>query len=177
MFQENRAMDQDAKHVKCAIYTRSATNSQASIDEQRRQCEEYALRNGWTVAAHYSDPARSASEITGRPALQALLTDAEKTPPAFGHVLVEDTSRLSRNLRDFLNIAKSLGRKKVVIHVGGVPLDPAHPHFRHFLLFRVLMDELYVTGLREAIQKGKRLAKTKIRCSSTAKVDRQHGEK
>jgi DNA invertase Pin-like site-specific DNA recombinase len=170
-------MEQDAKRVKCAIYTRSATNSHASIDKQKRQCEEYALRNGWTVGAHYSDPARSASEITGRPALQALLADAENAPLAFGHVLVEDTSRLSRNIQDFLNIAKSLERQKVAIHVGGVPVDSGHQDFRLFLLLRVLMDELYVTRLREATQKGKRLAQTGARRSELRKGDPQPKKK
>jgi site-specific DNA recombinase len=85
-----------------AIYARYSTDRQdaRSIDDQVRRCSEYAQRNGWAIQAVYADAAVSGAH-TERPELQRLL-DAAATSRgrAFQRVIVDDLSRLSRDLWD-----------------------------------------------------------------------------
>ncbi len=82
-----------------AIYARYSTDRQdsRSIDDQVRRCRGFAGQRGHTVAAEYADAAISGSH-TERLNLQRLLADARRG--AFRHVLVDDLSRLSRDLGD-----------------------------------------------------------------------------
>lgn len=65
--------------TRVAIYARfsSAMQSEASIDEQLRICQERALREGWTVAAVFSDLAISGSSMQ-RLAVQNLMEQASQ---------------------------------------------------------------------------------------------------
>lgn len=87
-----------------SIYGCFSTNMQraASIDEQIRQCRDYASRQkGYVVVEEY---VRSDQALTGavrrRDALQSLLDEAKHQPRPFDIVLVDDTSRLARNTKD-----------------------------------------------------------------------------
>jgi site-specific DNA recombinase len=82
------------------IYARFSTDRQdaRSIDDQKRRCTEFAARHQMTVVETYADEAMSGSH-TARPDLQRLLTDARQSKGrAFSAVLVDDLSRLSRDL-------------------------------------------------------------------------------
>ena len=84
------------------IYARYSTDRQdaRSIDDQVRRCREHATRHGMTVVHVFSDEAMSGAH-TDRPQLQNLLqqaTDTRRRP--FSAVLVDDLSRLSRDLWD-----------------------------------------------------------------------------
>lgn len=82
-----------------AIYARYSTDRQdaRSIDDQVRCCRQFAGNRGFEVAEEYSDAAVSGSH-TDRENLQRLLADARRG--AFRHILVDDLSRLSRDLGD-----------------------------------------------------------------------------
>ena len=47
--------------MKAAIHARYSTDKQreASIEDQYRNCEKYAQREGWTIAKRYKDAAVS----------------------------------------------------------------------------------------------------------------------
>src|SRR5918996_1679597 len=81
------------------IYARFSTDRQdaRSIDDQVRRCREYAARSGNKVVDVFSDAAVSGSHIE-RDGLQRLLTAARSK--RFNAVLVDDLSRLSRDLWD-----------------------------------------------------------------------------
>jgi len=82
-----------------AVYARYSTDRQdaRSIDDQVRRCRQFAGSRRFEVVAEYSDAAVSGSH-TERENLQRLLADARRG--AFRHVLIDDLSRLSRDLGD-----------------------------------------------------------------------------
>jgi DNA invertase Pin-like site-specific DNA recombinase len=97
--------------MKCAIYSRYSSEKQSvtSIDDQIRKCREYASRNGWTVLENhiYCDSAVSGA-TNERNALKQMLAAASSKEKQFDCVLVDDTSRLSRDLGDADRISKQL---------------------------------------------------------------------
>ncbi len=82
-----------------AIYARYSTDRQdaRSIDDQLRRCRRFAEERGYSVAVEFSDAAQSGATLD-RAAMQRLLAAARARPPAFEAVLVDDLSRLSRDL-------------------------------------------------------------------------------
>lgn len=82
-----------------SIYARYSTDRQdaRSIEDQVRRCRVLADTSSLRVAAEYADAAVSGSH-TERAELQRLIADARKG--AFRSVLVDDLSRLSRDLGD-----------------------------------------------------------------------------
>jgi site-specific DNA recombinase len=97
--------------TRCALYGRFSTEKQSaiSIEQQFRKCREYADRHGLHVLEEhlYSDEAISGATAI-RPGLQRLLEASRMTQRPFDVILVDDTSRLSRNLRDALKIFDDL---------------------------------------------------------------------
>ncbi|HXS23833.1 MAG TPA: recombinase family protein [Gemmatimonadales bacterium] len=87
------------KAVPVATYARYSTNRQdaRSIDDQLRRCHAHAGQRGFQVIADYADAAVSGSH-TDRNNLRRLLADARAG--SIRHVLVDDLSRLSRDLGD-----------------------------------------------------------------------------
>src|SRR5688572_413070 len=82
--------------VRTACYARFSSDLQraTSIDDQVRECREYAERQGWGWQPKqvYSDSAISGSSIEGRNGLQALLAAAMTQPRPFDALLVDDSS-------------------------------------------------------------------------------------
>lgn len=60
-----------------ALYARYSTDMQSdrSVEDQHALCEGFALAQGLTVAARYSDRARSGATVQGREGLAALMAD------------------------------------------------------------------------------------------------------
>lgn len=87
--------------IPAAIYTRFSTDRQdaRSIDDQLRRCREFATRNGYEVIAEFSDAAISGTH-TKREQLQALLAGTRSKRRPFRAVIVDDLSRLSRDIGD-----------------------------------------------------------------------------
>jgi len=84
------------------IYARYSTDRQdaRSIDDQMRRCREYAARHGMTVVNTFADEALSGAH-TERPQFQALLQQAsDGRRRSFSAVLIDDLSRLFRDLWD-----------------------------------------------------------------------------
>ncbi|WNN76244.1 recombinase family protein [Lysinibacillus capsici] len=98
-----------------AIYARVSTTEQAeegySIDEQIRVLKEYCEDNGYFVFEEYIDRGISGKNITGRPAVQRLLQDAEQKK--FDVVLVWKMNRLARKMVDLMNIVELLNSKNI----------------------------------------------------------------
>jgi site-specific DNA recombinase len=93
-----------------ALYARYSTDRQdaRSIDDQMRRCRECAARMGFEVVAEYFDAAESGSHCE-RADLQKLLAAAQQRGKSlFKAVLVDDLSRLSRDLGDTWRIVFEL---------------------------------------------------------------------
>lgn len=86
--------------MNAAIYARYSTDKQdaRSTDDQIRRCRRYAAGQGYNVVAVYEDKAVSGAHAV-RAALQRMLADAKtRGGSPFSAVLVDDQSRLARDL-------------------------------------------------------------------------------
>ena len=92
--------------VVVAIYVRVSTTEQAqegySIGEQERLLMKHCSEHGYTVYKCYADKGISGKNITGRPAMQELLSDAKERK--FSMVISWKLNRISRSLKDIIEI-------------------------------------------------------------------------
>lgn len=88
--------------IPTAIYARFSTDRQdaRSIVDQVRRCRRFAEERGWQVVEVYSDSAVSGAHLH-RPGIRRLLEAARSRARPFRTVLVDDLSRLSRDLGGF----------------------------------------------------------------------------
>lgn len=97
--------------MRCAIYTRKSHDDRSdsqltSTTRQRELCRAYIdsqAEAGWIVVADYEDVGQSGGTIE-RPALRNLLTDIDAG--LIDIIVVYKIDRLSRSLRDFLNLVE-----------------------------------------------------------------------
>jgi site-specific DNA recombinase len=92
--------------MKVAIYARFSTENQdaSSIEQQVYRCREFAARHSHEVVAVYADAAQSGRSLY-RQEMQKLLADAQRRGHRlFDAVLVDDLSRLSRDMVDTVNV-------------------------------------------------------------------------
>ena len=98
--------------MKCAIYARYSSDLQreTSIEDQIRKCREFAAPKGWVILDDYVryDQAISGAALAGRDALYALLAAAQRKPRPFDRILIDDTSRLARNVAEALTMVATL---------------------------------------------------------------------
>jgi site-specific DNA recombinase len=96
----------------CAIYARFSSDleREASIEDQVRRCREYAARHGWSIVEEYviADRAVSAAAVPGRDGSQKLVKTAKANDRPFDCLLLDDTSRLARDLSDSIRTLKIL---------------------------------------------------------------------
>ena len=142
----------------CAIYARYSSDLQreSSIEDQVRRCREYAQRQGWAVVEDYvvADRAVSAAAMSGRDGLHRLIADAKRKPPPFDCLLVEDTSRLARDLSDSLRVTATFkfhGVSTVAVTQG---IDTAQDNSRQLLTLHGMVDEQFLVGLRQKVHRG-----------------------
>jgi len=101
----------------CAIYARFSTDMQraTSLDDQIRNCRRFAAQMGWQILDEhvYHDTALSGFGVEQRPAYQRLVAAALAAVPPFTAILVDDLSRLSRDLVETLSLFRRLQRHAV----------------------------------------------------------------
>lgn len=93
--------------TRVAIYARYSSDKQsdASIEDQIRLCDERAKREGWQVVQRYTDHGISGASLL-RPGIQALMRDAQCG--SFDLVLSEALDRVSRDQEDIAGLYKRL---------------------------------------------------------------------
>lgn len=100
--------DTDIKKV--AVYCRVSTIEQAeegySIDEQERLLVQYCENHGYEVYKVFSDKGISGKDIRHRPAMIALLKEANEK--RFDMVISWKINRMSRSLKDAIEIVETL---------------------------------------------------------------------
>ncbi|WP_243336665.1 recombinase family protein [Anaeromyxobacter soli] len=147
----------ERENLDCAVvYARFSTKKQdpRSIDDQFRRCEEYAGAEGLKVVSHFKDEGISGSR-QDRPGLELLLSSLRKRPLPFCHVLVDDSSRLSRDDIDAKTIVfRTLRGAGVVVH--DVSSRTRSDDDNAELLWGVkgLIDAQYVRDLRKKTHRG-----------------------
>jgi site-specific DNA recombinase len=143
--------------MRAACYARFSSDLQreTSIDDQIRVAREYATRRGWTVldAQIYTDAALSGASLD-RPGVKALLQSASHQPAPFDVLLVDDSSRVSRDLPDavrFLQTLKFAGVRVIYISQG---IDSLAEEAETLAAFRGLIDSAYLRDLAKKVKRG-----------------------
>jgi len=93
--------------MRAVIYARYSSDlqSDASIEDQIRICEERIKREGWAMQQCYTDHAISGASLV-RPGVQSLIQDALNGQ--FDVVVAEDLDRLSRDQEDTAGVFKRM---------------------------------------------------------------------
>ena len=93
--------------MRVAIYARYSSDNQrdASIDDQFRECRQFAEKEGWKVEEAFSDHALTGDNAF-RPGFQALIREARRG--RFDIVLGESLDRFSRDQEDTAALFKRL---------------------------------------------------------------------
>ncbi len=136
--------------MKVAIYARYSSENQrdASIADQFRVCREFAQRQGWHIAAEFSDHAVSGATVM-RPGFQAMMRDALQKKVDI--VMAEALDRFSRDQEDTAGLFKRLtfaGVNIVTLAEG----DITHLHIG----LKGTMNALFLKELAEKTRRGLR---------------------
>lgn len=83
------------------VSTREQADSRLSLEAQEREIREYCCRNRLDLVSLISDPGESGKDLD-RSGVQGLIKRCNAG--AVSHVVVWDTSRLTRSTRDLLNV-------------------------------------------------------------------------
>ena len=96
------------------IYARVSSSRQIregrGLQSQVSACKRYAIENDIKILAVFEDPAQSGKDLN-RPGIISLLSFLSKRKD-FTYVIVEDISRLSRNVREFYALKDLIQGKK-----------------------------------------------------------------
>lgn len=117
---------------RAARYSRFSTEDQDSIADQSRVSGDYIAHEGWTLAASYSDEAKSGGDA-GRSDYQRMKDDARRG--LFDVIVVDEVSRLWRNNREQWDCYEEL--QYLGIHIVGVRDGIDTRREGHELLFAV----------------------------------------
>jgi DNA invertase Pin-like site-specific DNA recombinase len=137
--------------MRVAAYARYSSDQQrdASLEDQLRNCREFAARQGWPEPLAFTDAAISGSR-DDRPGYRNLLARASE----FDVILLDDLYRLSR---DNIEVQRTLKRLKfsgvrVIAIADGV--DTAREDSKLNAGLRGLMGELYLDDLAKKTHRG-----------------------
>lgn len=139
-----------------AIYARYSTDKQdaRSIDDQVRRCREHAAAKGLEVVAEFSDAAVSGTH-TERAQLRRMLDVATATKrPPFRAVLVDDLSRLSRDVADTHSIIAELLSVGVRLLDVSVGLDSEREDAELTIGMHALINSQYVRAIAKQTHRG-----------------------
>lgn len=144
--------------MRTACYSRYSSDNQrqTSLDDQVRECRDYALAHGWTWqdTQVYTDAAISASSVDGRPGLDRLLTASAAQPRPFDVLLVDDSSRVARDLADALRIVQRLTYAGVRVIYISQGIDSASEQHETLIAVHGLVDALYLREMSSKIKRG-----------------------
>lgn len=143
--------------ARVAVYARFSSDLQraTSIEDQFGVARAHAAAQGWTIdeSRLYSDAGISGSSIDGRPGLQALLAAAAQRPLPFDVVLVDDSSRVARDIADAIRVMQTLKFFGVRVIYISQHIDSANEQAETLVAVHGMVDSLY---LREAAKKIRR---------------------
>jgi len=146
--------------LRTACYARFSSDQQrnTSIDDQVRECREYAQRHGWEwqTSQIYADKAISGASIEGRAGLQALQAASVATPRPFDVLLVDDSSRVARDLADALRVLQALKFAGVRVIYISQNIDSTSEQAETLIAVHGLVDSLYLKEMAAKIRRGLR---------------------
>src|SRR5215204_4929310 len=144
--------------MRAAIYARYSSDLQreTSIEDQLGVAKRYAEDQGWKVLKDhiYTDAAVSGSSINGRAGVQRLLSSAALNPRPFDVLLVDDSSRIARDIPDAIRVMQQLkfwGVRVIYISQG---IDSDSDQADALVAVHGLIDSLYLKELAKKVKRG-----------------------
>jgi DNA invertase Pin-like site-specific DNA recombinase len=141
--------------MRCSVYARFSSDLQrdTSLDDQIAVAQRYAAERGWHLDPEhvYRDAGVSGASMEGRAGLEALLAGAGQQPRPFDIVLVDDTSRVARDIADAIRIMQCLtfwGIRVIYISQG---IDSASEQADALVTVHGLIDSLYLKELAKKV--------------------------
>ena len=141
----------------CAVYARVSSDRQnpLSPSDQVRKCREFAESSGLVVLDGHIYIDEGLSGVgSDRPAFQRLLNTALSPGRPFDTILVDDTSRLSRNQAEAMTVIEKLkfaGLRVIFISQG---IDTQSEQSDVQMTVHGLVDSLYVKELAKKTHRG-----------------------
>ena len=143
---------------RCAVYARFSSDLQrsSSIDDQVRNCRRFAAQRGWEILEPhvYQDSALSGFGVEHRPAYQRLVAAALGTAPAFDVILVDDLSRLSRDLVETLRFYRRVKQHGIELVAVADGIQTSDQMAKLQITVKGLVNELYLDDLRAKTHRG-----------------------
>ena len=143
--------------MRYATYARYSSDlqRQSSIEDQLRKCHEYGRSQGWIPAkdSAFADEAISGVS-TDRLGLQRMLQASTSRGRQFDVILVDDTSRISRNLSDAVQLFEQLKFAGVRVIAVGQGIDTHSEQADVLVTVHGLVDSLYVKELAKKTHRG-----------------------
>src|ERR1017187_2161648 len=143
--------------LRCAAYARYSSDRQspASIQDQLRECRELAHAHGWQfLEAHVYKDEALAGAGADRPGFMKLIEAASSVPKPFDIVLLDDTSRLSRNLGDAVRVFEQLNFVGIRIVAVSQGIDTQNEQADVLMTVHGLVDSLYIKELSKKTHRG-----------------------
>ncbi len=145
--------------TRCAIYARYSSDQQRpeSIADQLRHCRQEAARHpDWLILDEhvYADESVSGTSVEGRSGLTRLIQAALQTPRPFDLILVDDTSRLARDVVDAVRQFRELRFHGVDLYFVNQGLHSARDNAEFLLAIYGAMDSEYIRELGRKTHRG-----------------------
>jgi site-specific DNA recombinase len=142
--------------MKFAFYGRYSSDNQrdTSIEDQRRVVRRWADTHGHELVAEFSDAGVSGANTRLLNSLQEALRSAFTTPAPFDAIVVDQLSRLSRDVGDTDTIIKRLrffGVRVIAVSDG---IDTGDDKTKVSVTVKSLVNELYLDDLRKTTKRG-----------------------
>ncbi|TMB72618.1 MAG: recombinase family protein [Chloroflexi bacterium] len=142
--------------MKIAFYGRYSSDNQrdTSIDDQRRIVQRWAERHAHELVLEYFDSAISGASVHRLTGLQEAIRAACARPAQFEAIVVDQLSRLSRDVGDTDAIVKRLRFFGVRIIAVSDGLDTGDENTKISVTVKSLVNELYLDDLRKTTKRG-----------------------
>lgn len=141
--------------MKAAIYARYSSDNQReeSIEDQVRVCKDHATKQNLEVVDQYifADQAQSGT-LENRPALNALREICKAGEVQA--VIVDDSSRLSRDTRHFLDLMSEFDAYGVAFIAVSDGLNTLDENAKVAFQFRGIFNEMYISDLSKKTRRG-----------------------
>jgi DNA invertase Pin-like site-specific DNA recombinase len=101
-----------------------------------------------------ADQAISGTSLAGRDGLTTIVNAAKQRPRPFDVLLIDDTSRLARNLAQALIVIRGLQFCDVRVIAISQGLDSSNPSSQQLFTLYGMMDEQFIQGLADKVRRG-----------------------
>jgi site-specific DNA recombinase len=161
----NKKSNGKKSHKNAVIYTRVSSNGQvnnASLDVQKRLCEEYASRNKYAISAYFGGTSESA-KTEDRKEYKRMLEYIKDEKNEIGYVLVYDYTRFSRSGVDAIVTANMLyeehGIRLIAVTQETDATDPSGKFLQSIMLLvgeqeNDLRRKRTIFGMEEKLRQG-----------------------